>query len=131
MKKLIHQSSKSFRVLDSSQDYFSLDKPSQDYFSLDKLKQITSEITEQFKNSENEVRISWCESEWSGKVEFIVSEYRMETEEEYQKRIEREQQINLDQLRQLLDIVNNLDYDATVKANEIISRRMMEFNNAS
>ena len=121
MKKLIYQSCKSFKVLDSNQDYFSLDK----------LNQIVSEIAEQFKNSENEVRISWCESELSGKVEFVVSEYRMETEEEYQKRIEREQQIKLDQLRQLLDIVNNLDYDAAVKANEIISSRMMEFNNAS
>lgn len=121
MKKLIYQSCKSFKVLDSSRDYFSLEK----------LNQITSEITEQFKNSENEVRISWCESEWSGKVEFIVSEYRMETDAEYQDRIEQEQQLKLNQLRQLLQIVNDLDYESAVEANKIISYRLMEFNNAS
>lgn len=121
MKKLIYQSCQSFKVVDSSQDYLSLDK----------LNEIVSEITERFKNSENEVRISWCESEWSGKVEFVVSEYRMETEVEYQDRIEREKQFKANQLRQLIDILNNLDYDAAVKANELISNRMMEFNNAS
>ena len=104
---------------------------SQDYISLDQLNQVVSNINETFKDCENEVRISWCESEWSGKVEFIVSEFRMETDAEYQDRIERDKQFKLDQLRQLLDIVNNLDYDAAVKANQIISNRMMDFNNAS
>ena len=120
MKKKIYQSCKSFKLLESSQDYISLDQ----------LNQVVSNINETFKDCENEVRISWCESEWSGKVEFIVSEFRMETDAEYQDRIERDKQFKLDQLRQLLDIVNNLDYDAAVKANQIISNQMMDFNNA-
>lgn len=121
MKKKIYQSCKSFKLLESSQDYISLDQ----------LNQVVSNINETFKDCQNEVRISWCESEWSGKVEFIVSEFRMETDEEYQARIEKEQQLKLNQLRQLLEIVNDLDYESAVEANRIISDRMMEFNNAS
>jgi len=55
----------------------------------------------------------------------------METDAEYQDRIEQEQQLKLNQLRQLLQIVNDLDYESAVKANKIISYRLMEFNNAS
>lgn len=121
MKKNIYQSCKSFKLMDSSQDYISLEQ----------LNHVVSNIIETFKDCENEVRISWCESEWSGKVEFIVSEFRMETDAEYQARIEQEQQLKLNQLRQLLQIVNDLDYESAVEANRIISNRMMEFNNAS
>jgi hypothetical protein len=121
MKKNIYQSCKSFKLMGSSQDYISLEQ----------LNHVVSNIIETFKDCENEVRISWCESEWSGKVEFIVSEFRMETDEEYQARIEKEQQLKLNQLRQLLEIVNDLDYESAVEANRIISDRMMEFNNAS
>ena len=73
MKKKIYQSCRGFKLLESRQDYISLDQ----------LNQVVSNINETFKDCENEVRISWCESEWSGKVEFVVSEFRMETDAEY------------------------------------------------
>ena len=87
------------------------------------LKQIFHLMCTDFTNDEL-TQVNYSVSDWNGKITLVLTEQRLETDEEYNDRITKEEQNKIKQLRAIYDLVQQLDQESLEKANDIITRRL-------
>lgn len=126
MKKRIYVGGQSYRLADSG------DEP----ISICNLNEIVSKVNSDYPDHHlpdpnKIIEVGVCVSEWSGKIDLVVSVYREETDEEYERR-KMDQAENIRQkIDKIRDLLDGFDLETTTSVQELVNNRLMEFSYGS